>query len=80
VPLGPGPTPASVILAKRSEAGYRGLLLHDAGSGKAYPLGEPSFRPVHAWGSKVGYARPGPAGAEVPYVAEIADAPGRAAE
>ncbi len=80
VPLGPGPTPTSVVLAKWSEAGYRGLLLHDAASGKAYPLGEPSFRPVHAWGSRVVYARPGPAGEEAAYVAEIADAPGQAAK
>jgi len=52
-PVGPGPGQL-MVLAKRSSGGF---LLHDAASGKEYPLGDASEKLIHAYGGKVIYAQ-----------------------
>jgi len=56
VPVGPGPGQL-MVLAKRTKAGSGGFLLHDAASGKEYPLGDASKKLIHAAGGKVIYAQ-----------------------
>lgn len=71
-PLGPGPGASLMVLAKRTQNGSGGFLLHHAGSGKEYPIGDASKKPIHAWGGKIVYAEtPANANAEVVLMAEI---------
>ncbi len=56
VPVGPGPAPSMMVMAKRTSDGSGGFLLHDVSSGKEYPLGDASKNLIHACGGKVIYA------------------------
>jgi hypothetical protein len=56
MPVGPGPGQL-MVLAKRNQNGSGGFLLHDAASGKEYPLGDASKKLIHAYGGKVIYAQ-----------------------
>jgi len=73
VPVGPGPGRSLMVLAKRTRDGSGGFMLHDAATGKKYPLGDASKRLIHAYGGKVVYAET-PAGSdtEVVFVADLA--------
>ena len=71
IPVGPGPTATTMVLARRTDAGFGGFLLHDAKSGKEYPLGDSSMKLVHAWGPKVLYVKRSSEGTETLYLAEI---------
>ena len=71
VAIGPGPTPTTMVLAKVTDAGSGGILMHDAGSGTEYPLGNSTMKLVHARGRKVLYAKASPEGNEVLRIAEI---------
>jgi hypothetical protein len=55
LPVGPGPGQL-MVLAKRRAGGF---LLHDAASGKEFPLGDASKKLIHAYGAKVVYAQEG---------------------
>jgi hypothetical protein len=79
VPLGPGPTPTSVVLAKLRNFvdPSAGFVLHDASTGKTFPLGDETMALIHAHGRNVLYAKKNAQGVEVPYLAEI-DMTGRA--
>jgi hypothetical protein len=56
VPVGPGPGRSLMMLAKRTQNGSGGFLLHNARTGKEYPLGDASKKLIHALGGKVLYA------------------------
>jgi len=71
IPVGAGPTPTTMVLAKSTRGGSGGVLLHDAKSGREYPLGDSSMKLVHACGAVVLYAKPTPGGANAAYIAEI---------
>ncbi len=70
-PVGPGPGPSSMMLAKKADQGKGGIILHNAKTGAEHPLGEPSMRLVHAWGSKVVYLKRSAAGEDVAYTADV---------
>lgn len=72
LPVGPGPTPSSMVLARYSEKGEEaGCLLHDAATGTISGLGDASLKLVHAWGAKVLYVRTAGDKKEALYVADI---------
>jgi len=72
VPLGPGPGASLMVLAKRTPNAPGGFMLHDAGNGKEYPLGDASKKAIHACGGKIVYAEtPAGSNAEVVLIAEI---------
>jgi hypothetical protein len=72
IPVGPGPGPSLMVLAKRTGNDSGGFLLHDAASGKQYPLGDSSKNLIHAWVGKAVYAeKPAGADAEVVFVTDI---------
>ena len=73
VPVGPGPGRSRMVLARRTRDGSGGFMLHDAATGKEYPVGDASKRLIHAYGGKVVYAET-PAGSdtEVVFVADLA--------
>ena len=71
IPVGAGPTPTTMVLAKAARGGSGGVLLHDAKSGREYPLGDSSMKLVHACGTAVLYAKPTAGGASVAYIADI---------
>jgi len=49
IPIGPGPTPTTMVVGKRHSGGaVRELLLHDAASGKLWPLAGRASRPMAA--------------------------------
>jgi len=75
-PVGPGPAPSTMVLAVRTnpEPGEErpgGFFLHDARTGKQYPLGDDTMYLIHAWGKRVLYAKKAPDGTEAVYLAEI---------
>ena len=73
VAVGPGPTPTTMFLARLRwtlNEPSKGFLLHDAGTGKSWALGEGTDL-IHAWGRTALYSKKDAAGVEVPYVAEI---------
>jgi len=72
VALGPGPTPTTMVLAKRGTAGYERLLLHDAATGGEWVLGDGRLAPIHAAGKTVLYVKALPDGVEAAHVARIA--------
>ena len=55
-PLGPGPGASTMVLAKRSQDASGGFILHDAATGKDYPIGDVAKKPIHVSGKKVLYA------------------------
>lgn len=56
VPVGPGPGPSLMVLAKHTQNPSGGFLLHDASRGTELPLGDASKSLIHAYGGKVIYA------------------------
>ena len=71
-PLGPGPGASLMVLAKCSQNGFGGFMLHDASDGKEYPLGDASKNAIHACGGKIIYAeKPNGADTEVILMADI---------
>ena len=72
MPVGPGPGPSLMVLAKRTRNASGGFLLHDAASGKEYPLGDSSKNLIHACGGKIVYAEtPAGSDAEIIFVADL---------
>ncbi len=70
-PVGPGPAPSSMIMLKRKTTGDEGFFLYDVATGQQHPLGENTWKLIHAWGGKVVYAKPGDDGTETVYIADI---------
>jgi len=76
-PIGPGPTRTTMVLAHRpivapqGEVRPGGFLLHDAPTGKQWPLGDDTMQLIHAWGRQVLYAKRNADGTEAVYLAEI---------
>ncbi len=77
LPVGPGPTPTTMVLANRATVAPQGeerpggFFLHDAATGKQWQLGDDTMYLIHAWGDKVLYAKKSPDGKEEVYVARI---------
>ena len=69
VAVGPGPTPTTMVLGSRGPE-QKGMILHDAASGKSWTL-DPNVRVQHALGGAVVYIKPAPDGKEAAYVARI---------
>ena len=55
-PLGPGPGESTMVLAERPRDASGGFILHDAATGKDYPIGDVAKKPIHVSGKKVIYA------------------------
>ena len=72
VPLGPGPSPTTMLLAKRSQAGYEGFILHDANTGDEWRMAETNVQPIHAWGKNVVYLKGLEDGEDAVFLAQIA--------
>jgi hypothetical protein len=56
LPIGPGPTPTTMVLAKgKPRQTY--ILLHDAATGRAWSLSDSTLQLQHAAGGKIVYAK-----------------------
>jgi hypothetical protein len=72
LPVGPGPGPSLMVLAKGAEKLTGGFSLHDADTGKEFVLGDAAKKLIHAAGGKVLYAEtPKDAAAEAVFAADI---------
>ena len=70
VAVGPGPTPTTMVLGRR-EPERKGIILHEASSGKSWTL-DPNACVQHALGGFVVYLRAAPDGKQAAYLARIA--------
>jgi hypothetical protein len=60
-----------MVLEQRNPGQPRKFILHDAATGKQYPLGDDSKKLIHAAGGKILYAEKPADAAETTFVAEI---------
>ncbi|MCY2931063.1 MAG: hypothetical protein NTV86_16565 [Planctomycetota bacterium] len=72
LPVGPGPGRSQMVLARRTQDNSGGFLLHDAATGREYPLGDAAKKLIHAGGGKVIYAQtPADSETEAVFLADL---------
>ena len=60
-----------MVLGKRAPDRTGGIVLHDAKTGRQWPLLGAGVHLIHAWGKRIAYLKRSPDGTETAYVAEI---------